>query len=64
MYASSENYLACLPWVTLVGTIRTLEPAALGMPTQTLVRNDMSAGHHHWRVLIGCLFFGYGTNKD
>ena len=64
MNAPSENDLACLPWVTLVWTIRTLESAALGMSAQALMRNDMSARHHHRRVLIRCLFFGYGTNKD
>ena len=64
MHESSENYLACLLWVAFVWTIRTLEPAAFGMPTQALVRDDMSARHHHGRVLVCCLFFGYGTNED
>jgi len=49
------------PW-----TVRTFEPAT---PTftqshQRFVRYDVTAGHHHRRVVVRRLFLGHGTDED
>ena len=50
--------------MALIRTVGAFKSTTLGMSAQTLMRDDMTTGHHHRRILICRLFFGYGTNKD
>lgn len=50
--------------MALVRAIRAFEPAAFAEPFQGLFGDDVTARHHHRWILVGALFFGYGTDED
>lgn len=50
--------------MTLTRTIRALELRSFTIRVQTLLANDMSAGHHHRGIVIRRLLLGHGTHKD
>lgn len=54
-----HKYLYCISRVAFVRTIRAFEPVAFAQPLERLISNNMTAWHHHRRILIRGLFFGY-----
>ena len=50
--------------MAFVGAVGALEAAAFRMPKQGFVSNDVAARHHHWKILIRGLLFGYRADKD
>lgn len=50
--------------MTLIRTVRTLEPRVPAQVHERLLRDHVAAGHHHRRVPVGRLLLGDGADED
>lgn len=75
MHDRSRNRLKCnvtlheeffgVVWMTFTGTIWTFKPVvALSEPAQRVMSDNVTAGHHHRRIVIGSLLFGHRADEN
>jgi hypothetical protein len=50
--------------VALVGAVRTFKPGTLAQARKAFLRNNVPTWHHHWRVLVCCLFLRNRTDEN
>lgn len=59
----SQKYLLCIPRMTFTWTVRAFELAAFAQSKQRFFSDDVSARHHHRRILIRGLLLRNRANK-
>lgn len=50
--------------MTLIRAVRAFESTILAQPQERFLCHNMTARHHHWRVLVCSLFLGHWTDED